>query len=657
LVDVPVTGGLEGFMPRKDILVPIPTQRTSNIHYKVPGLKGNEDVLVNFTGRSVSTKVSLGDCGTPLVVKTVDGSCITGIVSATYSGNLDIGYTTDIYRKDVLAAKDYLISLGHTVSATKPGILDFGKYKLDVLHPKSRVNYNDYSRASVLGTVNAPRSKPKGNITNTIIAEAVFKKYGFLDYGNPCLERGKDSDGLWQDYAEVSLSKKLTPNPSIPDALLCIARDHFFERIKAPKKHVHCKRLTLMQSINGDPLRRNINPIKLKTSAGFPETGPKMAFYEDCITEDYPDGKMLKAESLLKLSQLIALLKEGTRTNPILVALPKIEATSRESIDNKKTRLFQSCPHLIVLLIKMYCGEIFDVMLENNILFETAVGCDAMSQDWDYLANWLNDKDNKAIFLNGDFSGYDLNMPYNVIRAAFDIIIGLAKEGEYSEEDLIVMNTLFDDITYHITNVDGDIIIFEKGHGSGQPATIFVNDIMNSMLMRVVYLVIMQNLTHFNEDVRGFTYGDDNIFKVLPRSQKFNQVEITRIFNIFGIKYTMADKKAKVVPFITFKECDFLKRKFVYDDTLYIWKCPIQIDSIIKSLTYRDNSSNCLDRDHTVSVIMNAQREFFQYGRKSFESFHSLALSLEEAHMLLKYVPSLKLYDYDEMKVKIYGGQ
>jgi hypothetical protein len=657
LVDTPAEGGLEGFICLLNPKTSFASHRTSNIHYYVPSGLNAKDVIVNYTGRSFFSKVSEGDCGTPLLIKTVKGYCVSGIIAACFDGDKEIGYSTDVYRQDVINAKDYFLSQGHTVSATKPGKIDLGKYKLGPVHTKSRTNFADYSRATVLGTMDYPRSKPKGNITKTIISEDVFEKYGFIDYDNPFLSRGYNADKEWEDYAEVSLSKKLTPNPNVPDFLLNIARDHFLKRVSAPKKHIHCKKLTLEEAINGDPSRRNVNAIKQNTSAGFPFTGPKSAFYEDCKSEKYPHGKRLKMEEMVKLEVIMDLLRQGIRINSVLNILPKIEATPRESILAKKTRLFQSCPHLVVLLVKMYCGELFEVMLENNILFETAVGCDAMSSDWKHLADWLRDQENRKMFLNGDFSGYDLNMPFNVIRAAFDIIIALAKEAQYSHDDLLEMNTLFDDIVYHLTNVDGDLVIFEKGHGSGQPATIFINDIMNSLLMRTVYLVIFRNLTNFDEDVRGFTYGDDNIFKVSERSKAFNQVEITRIFEIFGIKYTMADKKAKVVPFIKFHECDFLKRKFIYDDEIGLWKCPIQTNSILKSLAYRDNSSICLDRDHSVSVIMNAQREYFQYGRKSFANFHKFAERLDDAYSLKEYVPSLTLYDYDEMKVKIYGGQ
>jgi hypothetical protein len=186
-------------------------------------------------------------------------------------------------------------------------------------------------------------------------------------------------------------------------------------------------------------------------------------------------------------------------------------------------------------------------------------------------------------------------------------------------------------------NFYGDLVQFYGSNPSGHPLTVIVNSLANSLYMRYVYCLLNpegQNCDNFKKDVALMTYGDDNIMGVKQGCDWFNHTRIQYALSTIGIKYTMADKEAESVPYISITQASFLKREWRFDNDIGYHMCPLEHDSIVKMLTRVVASSIPLE-EQTMEVVASAVREYFHYGKDVFElKSEMLQKAVEEAGLL-----------------------
>jgi hypothetical protein len=164
-------------------------------------------------------------------------------------------------------------------------------------------------------------------------------------------------------------------------------------------------------------------------------------------------------------------------------------------------------------------------------------------------------------------------------------------------------------------------------HVSGQPATVIINSIANSLLMRYVFGVGRRlgvlPMDTFREHVALMTYGDDNVMGVGPDVRgvwtfAFLNRELARV----GITYTPADKSdATKAPMRVLKEIDFLKRAWVPADFRGRYLAPLAMASIEKMLRCWVQSTSVSEELQLISVIESARLELLAHGRYEYERF------------------------------------
>jgi len=135
------------------------------------------------------------------------------------------------------------------------------------------------------------------------------------------------------------------------------------------------------------------------------------------------------------------------------------------------------------------------------------------------------------------------------------------------------------------------------------------------------------------------TYGDDNIMGVSKNAPWFNHTAIAGTLDTYGVKYTMAEKDAESVPYINISETSFLKRKWVFSDDLERYLCPLEEDSIIKSLMIWVPSKTICAEQQSIAIMNSAVMEYFFYGKKKF---------IEKRAFFLEMVSDLQLELYYE---------
>jgi hypothetical protein len=261
------------------------------------------------------------------------------------------------------------------------------------------------------------------------------------------------------------------------------------------------------------------------------------------------------------------------------------------------------------------------VIQHNKYIFESAPGTICQSIEWQQMYKYLT-QHGKDRIVAGDYKSFDKKMSPKIILLAFEILKELAKEsGKYTSEELLVIDGIGIDTAFPFVEFNGDYVQFFGSNPSGHPLTVIINGLVNALYMRYCYLIL--NPEHesksFRDNVSLMTYGDDNIMGVSNKAPWFNHTNIAEALAREEIVYTMADKEAESIPFINIKDASFLKRTWRFDNDVGAYLCPLDHDSIEKSLTVWTRSKTIVWQEQILSVIASACREYFFYGKEIYE--------------------------------------
>jgi hypothetical protein len=257
-------------------------------------------------------------------------------------------------------------------------------------------------------------------------------------------------------------------------------------------------------------------------------------------------------------------------------------------------------------------------------VFEAGPGTVCQSTEWGQIYEYLTVFGTDRI-VAGDYGKFDKRMIADFVLAAYNVIASVYEAAGFKPEEVREILCIGEDTAFPLTNMNGDLVEFFGTNPSGHPLTVVVNSLVNSLYMRYCYVLL--NPEHesrsFKKNVRLFTYGDDNIMGVSRSCDWFNHTAIQRELAYIGVEYTMADKETESVPFISINDCQFLKRKWRFDEDVQEYLCPLEEESIHKSLTVWCPSGTLDKYAQMVAVISSANSEYFFYGRAVFEKHHN----------------------------------
>lgn len=301
---------------------------------------------------------------------------------------------------------------------------------------------------------------------------------------------------------------------------------------------------------------------------------------------------------------------------------------------------------------------------------ECFVGLTAQSSEWqEKLYNYLTKDGQYDRFVCGDFSGYDTQLPKALLEKSGAIILQIYKENGASASDIEYLRGFLSSVVSPIMLWEGHLLQFCSGQPSGQPLTVEMNSIVNSLLVRMAFYTIMDREypeiknPDFRQWVRLAVYGDDNAMGVDPRIPKFNHTTIQAVFASWGIKYTMADKGADSVPYQTLEEVSFLKRSFRYHPQLDAIVAPIEEESLSKKMYWWTKSKNTpLSFPEQFQANFESQsREAYLHGEDYYEEFVRKCERIRAAseHGDERFVlpwNTIQPIPKEEMRTKLYGA-
>lgn len=617
-----------------------------------PGYNSTGDINVIGYGYKTEKPTYKGLCMATLVSDEI-GPMILGFHFAGNTGGR-IGAATSVTQAQLLEACNILSLRTGVLLSHNTGDLtlnDVGPYKnvsiMGEIHDKSPLNYQpDGATFRALGKHNGIRKTYKSDVEPSLISDTVATIMGQQNiWGPPPNLKG------WQTW-QRDLSNMTHPKELSPTMVVCAVKD-YQATILANISLERIKRISPLSdeaALSGADGVYGIDSVNMKSSCGAPINKPKnkilirsdipiKGISQPIIAPDYIWDEVKRIESELL---------QGNRVYLQFTACLKDEPTK---ITKLKTRVFCGSPIAASILIRKYYLPFCKLIMENNEVFECAVGVNAHGNDWDRLTKHIIrfGKDNMVA---GDYSDYDSTMPAALMLASFRIIIDLARIAGYSSNQIIIMEGLATEMCYPFYEYNGEFIQIQGSNPSGHPLTVFTNSICNSLYMRFAYYHIydFDNKTLFKDYVSLMTYGDDNIMSVSEERPNFNHTKIAEVLANYDIKYTMADKSTISRPFISLNETSFLKRSFKFSDEFGLYIAPIEELSLFKTLHSALRSKELTREQHSAQAIDCVLREWFFYGKEHFNEKRVQLIEVAKKHRLLHHFEDNELHTYESLK-------
>jgi len=576
-----------------------------------------------------------GSCGSIMVMDSGNGPMILGIHVLGGENNVISYPITYELIMNYINSNNILFVQAGTPELSAPGY----DRSLDKLHYKSPIRYISSGSANVYGSFTGFRPKSKSKVEKTLLADKLFSR-GFKSlYGSPVMN-------TWEPWY-ISLKDMVKPVSKINEEILqeCVVaftNDIISGLSSDDLENLHA--YDQFTAVNGAHNVAYVDKLKRNTSAGNPFKKSKQYFLENIEPQyNLQDPVQVTPEIQARIDDCINKYKNGTAYAPNFCAHLKDEPVTFKKIQMKKTRVFTGAPMDWSIVVRQQLLPLIRVVQSNRFLFESAPGTVAQSKEWSEIRDYLVYHGEDRI-IAGDYVKFDKQMAATMILAAFDIIINIYSKAGWKHEELLVIQGIAEDTAFSWCDFNGDLIQFFGTNPSGHPLTVIINGLVNSLYMRYCYRILnpYKEVHSFKYNVNLITYGDDNAMGVYRDASWFNHTSIKAVLESIDVGYTMADKEAESVPFVHIKDCSFLKRSWRYEEELDTFVCPLELDSIVKCLTYHIPSKSVSKEHLAIISVDTALREYFWHGKEIFYSMEKLLLDvLKECDL------ELYLVDYE----------
>jgi hypothetical protein len=568
-----------------------------------------------------------GDCGSPYVAHSPFGPCIIALHQ-----NVKMGVINGVALKRSIVEE----LIGNISDGVQGGSLlrEGCSFALQKWSKDSNLRRIENPHCYVFGT-SQRRFPSKSHVTKSLLYEECVE-HGFKDeFAKPVM---KDRQ-VWINQATPMVEREFKIDIDLLDEAVELFTDESINSIPVEDFSI-VRKLDDDEALNGVHGMNYVDKIPRKTSAGFPHNCSKMKFL-DFIG----DRAILNEDIQRDASDVEKILRDGCRSMPVFMGSLKDEVISSAKAEMKKTRMFTGSPLAFSLVMRKYLLTVNAFIQGHRSQFECCVGVDALGPEWDDIASYLESfSDN---FIAGDYANYDKKMTADLILAAGTILERICRTAGYAEEDLRVVHTLVYDLAFPVMNFDGDIVMTCGSEPSGHPLTVIVNSIVGSLLLRMAFINLKRTEEikgSFKDNVRAVIYGDDNLMG--SKLQSYNHTYLQNFFSEQGLVYTMAEKGQESIPFISLKECTFLKRDFYLHPRLKTRVGRLSEKSIRKMLMYRLPKGSMDSANHAIEVMDTSCREMFFWGEEKFNDHRDWCLSLVEKLDLQECVRPSDFHDF-----------
>lgn len=589
-----------------------------------------------------------GDCGGIYVATTPKGPIIFGL--HILGRGTDCGVVR-ISNADVQSLERRLSSKLVSAAVVQAGDgpqLDLVNKKnpLSEPHHRSMMRYIQEGTLRVYGSFAGFRAKPRSRVSSTPLREVMMEHFDYeINHGAPVM------DG-WEPWRK-NLVEMVKPNVTYQRDILDHCVESYINDILTRLPDDWAKELCFLSreaSVNGLPGVKFVDRLNVNSSMGFPWAETKKNHLHANISETYPEGVDFSDEVWERVSKIEEKYAQGERCYPVFTGHLKDEPVTFAKIAAQKTRVFTGAPVDWSLVVRSRLLSFVRLLQKEKFIFEAGPGTVCQSAEWGRIREYLVAHGDDRI-IAGDYGKFDKRMAADFILAAYRIIGEIYRAAGFTDEEVREIACIGEDTAFPLVNFNGDLVEFFGTNPSGHPLTVVINSLVNSLYMRYCYVVLnpVHECVTFKRNVNLFTYGDDNIMGVSQACDWFNHTGIQAVLANIGVEYTMADKESESVPFVCLGDVQFLKRSWRYDEDVGEYLCPLEWESIMKSLTTWVPSGTIDPYDQMVAVISSANSEFFFWGRDVFEKHHNFFARILREEPYSHYVKTGTLPGWEQL--------
>lgn len=594
----------------------------------------------------LDTPTFKGMCMSPLV----SDSRSTYIAGFHLAGKDSEGTCGLLTRDQIDDAIQKLAEYPEVQLTTSDGTFPRSKYGVDFAtqlsdpHAKSPLNFlPDDGVVRVYGSHSVGRRSFKTNVVRSIISDDVSEIMGL-----ECKHGGApkmNSYIHWQRHLEA-MSK---PTNNFDREILRSAYNDFHDDVFS-YLNANCKYKETIHplpdsvALFGADGVYGIDTINYATSVGWPLNVPKKRFLgEDRPIEGVTGNKDIDPRFLEEVSRMEQCFLRGERCYAVQRANLKDTPTK---LTTDKVRVFAGSEFAFLILVRKYYLTICKFIMEHSELFECAVGINAHGPDWTKLTKFIG-RYGAERCVAGDYKRYDASMSANITLPAMRLFRDIAQWAGYTNNQLRVMDGIATEICYPLYEYNGDFLSVFGSNPSGQPLTVFLNNVANSLYLRYAYYSIYGRdcQVKFKDVVSVMCYGDDNKMTVKEGFSEFNHTSIANALSLVGITYTMADKESESVPYIHVDDATFLKRSAIWNEEVQQYFAPIEEATLSKMLHAHLKSQHLSEREHAAETIENVLREWFFYGRETYDLRRAQLFQVAERNGLSNMLNEMPDYD------------
>ena len=432
-------------------------------------------------------------------------------------------------------------------------------------------------------------------------------------------------------------------NPAIKEVLLQDAYDNV-DALDGFRMGV----VTEYVAINGDSKYPYCERLNMSTSPGLPYKkmkagkGKAMFFLQDDAGNYVVNDIYLRTA----IDNRIMMAQQGLSAPSIWMDIPKDERRK----PGKKVRMIITPPLDYQIVFRMYFLDYIVASYNSRLKNHSAVGINPYSLDWTDLMHKL--QKNSDVGGDGDHTAMDGNMLNDFMEIEIDSINHFYRYEVNHDVASRVREVLWNELVHTPTQCMNVAYCVHCGNPSGCNCTTIINTNACDRYYKLAWLGLapmeLRSMKSFYDAVCVVAYGDDSIVsikrEVLPW---YNFRTISQhLLDLYGIKFTMADKSGEILESKPVTDCIFLKNGFRRDGMIY--------HAIMDEGTLREmvNWIRDSDDDYAASVV-NANMAlmmWYHYGIERFTTERNLLHSaLVEAGKNHGDIPHLLTWDYLDM--------
>lgn len=562
-----------------------------------------------------------GSCGLPVIYQKDKGSALCGVHT---SGSSKEGFASLINKDELVKFMDHkkwIMTEARSSTLhvqTISNIID-EETTLDEVSVKSPFHYNVFENIEYRGRW--PSTRVNINQKSCLVESELSKRADFVDtmyhifgefqhaaFSRPMM-KPKTVHGEYICPYTIALKKankqkKFLDTRTLERVVVKLS-DHFVSNLRARGIDT-LNPIRSEFAINGDLDDDFLRRITASTSSGFGFAGKKSVHLE--LKDE--THRVMSDELEELLVNILAAVKRGERMNFVYSVSLKDEPRLLEKCLAGKTRLFYMSPLPLLILQRMFLSPFYTLMVQMSDIFCVALGAN-MHSDGHTLYERLCAFSDK--WMEGDYGGFDLQMPFEIGQAAASIVTRVLRQMGYSESAMDVVNMILDSGLFPTVHMNGDIFCIPALQPSGKYATAEDNSLRGLIMLYYFWETSECRDKNFFDFVLPLLYGDDVLVAVKPEVQRvFNNVTYAKfVEKHYGMEYTSAVKAAIDVEFQDPDKASFLKRRWKDHASLPHKVAALDLDSIYRMLTWLIPSNYEPISAQTLATYDSALREAF----------------------------------------------